>query len=222
MMEVAWAGALTSLAVGWWLGTSTAAVKRNPPNLQSLQERILHAKNLSMRMEELFRNEQQLMEEKASYTTLLSLKEETEWLLGVVEKRLTKGGSSDLEHVETLLDATGKTLRLVLDIGQRSHMPWTTLQPNLIHIHKTLCLASRNQLPNEIKIESHLIEDEFDGPHLVQLLIQEYRQNNVGLTWPFSAQGGRLHFESLNGRRQVLPAVDPLTLPSQAQPPLRG
>lgn len=42
----------------------------------------MHAKNLSMRMEELFRKEQQLMEEKASYTTLLSLKEETEWLLG--------------------------------------------------------------------------------------------------------------------------------------------
>ena len=41
----------------------------------------MHAKNLSMRMEELFRKEQQLMEEKASYTTLLSLKEETEWLL---------------------------------------------------------------------------------------------------------------------------------------------
>ena len=140
----------------------------------------------------------------------------------VVEKRLTKGGSSDLEHVETLLDATGKTLRLVLDIGQRSHMPWTTLQPNLIHIHKTLCLASINQLPNKIKNKLYLIEDEFDEPHIAQLLIQQHRQNNVGLTWPFSAQGGRLHFESLNGRRQVLPAVDPLTLPSQAQPPLRG
>ena len=221
MMEVAFAGALTSLALGCWLGTATAAVRRNPPNLQSLQERIMHAKNLSMRMEELLRKEQQLMNEQASYTTLLSLKEETEWMLGLVESRLMEGGASDLEHVESLLDATGKTLRLVLDIGQRPHMPWTTLQPNLIHIHKTLCLASRNQLPNEIKIESHFIEDEFDGPHLVQLLIQQHRQNNIGLTWPFSAQRGRLHFESLNGRRQVLPAVDPLTLPSQAQPPLR-
>ena len=78
MMEVTLAGALTSLAVGCWLGSATAAAKRNPPNLQSLQERIMHAKNLSMRMEELFRKEHQLMEEKASYTTLLSLKEETE------------------------------------------------------------------------------------------------------------------------------------------------
>ena len=220
-MEVALAGALTSLALGCWLGTATAAVRRNPTNLQSLQERIMHAKNLSMRMEELLRKEQQLMNEQASYTTLLSLKEETEWMLDLVESRLMEGGSSDLEHVETLLDATGKTLRLVLDIGQRPHMPWTTLQPNLIHIHKTLCLAARNKLPSEMEIESHLIEDEFDGPHLAQLLIQQHRQNNVGLTWPFSAQRGRLHFESLNGHRQVLPAVDPLTLPSQAQPPLR-
>jgi hypothetical protein len=213
MMGVALAGALTSLALGWWWGSTTYTVSKNPPNLQSLQERIMHAKNLSMRMEELLRKEQQLMNEQASYTTLLSLKEETEWMLGLVESRLMEGGSSDLEHVEALLDATGKTLRLVLDIGQRPHMPWTTLQPNLIHIHKTLCLASRNQLPKEIKIESHLIEDEFDGPLLVQLLIQQHRQNNVGLTWPFSAQRGRLHYESLNGRRQVLPAVDPLTWP---------
>lgn len=213
MMGVALAGALTSLALGWWWGSTTYTVSKNPPNLQSLQERIMHAKNLSMRMEELLRKEQQLMNEQASYTTLLSLKEETEWMLGLVESRLMEGGSSDLEHVEALLDATGKTLRLVLDIGQRPHMPWTTLQPNLIHIHKTLCLASRNQLPKEMKIESHLIEDEFDGPLLVQLLIQQHRQNNVGLTWPFSAQRGRLHFESLNGRRQVLPAVDPLTWP---------
>ena len=62
------------------------------------------------------------------------------WLGG---KAADEGGSSDLEHVETLLDATGKTLRLVLDIGQHLRMPWTTLQPNLIHIHKTLCLASK-------------------------------------------------------------------------------
>ena len=50
----------------------------------------------------------------------------------------------DLESVETILDATSKTLRLVLDIEQRSHMSWTELKPNLIHIHKTLCLASKH------------------------------------------------------------------------------
>ena len=68
-MEVALAGALTSLVLGWWWGNTTYTVSKNPPNLQSLQERIMHAKNLSMRMEELFRKEQQLMSEQASYTT---------------------------------------------------------------------------------------------------------------------------------------------------------
>ena len=72
MMRVALAGALTSLALGWWWGSTTYTVSKNPPNLQSVQERIMHAKNLSMRMEELFRKEQQLMSEQASYTTLLS------------------------------------------------------------------------------------------------------------------------------------------------------
>lgn len=172
-------------------------------------------------MEELFLKERQLMDEQASYTTLLSLKEETEWLLDLVENRLMGGESSDLESVERLLDATGKTLRLVLEIGQRSHMPWTALQPNLIHIHKTLCLASRNQLPNDQKIESHVIDFEFNGPHLTQLLIQEYRKNNIGLAWPFSVQGGRLHFRWQNGRSQVIHPVKPLTSPSPAQPLLR-
>lgn len=221
MMGVALAGALTSLVLGWWWGSTTYTVSKNPPNLQSLQERIMHAKNLSMRMEELLRKEQQLMSEQASYTTLLSLKHETEWLLGLVESRLMAGKSTDLESVETLLDATGKTLRLVLDIGQRSHMSWTELKPNLIHIHKTLCLASKHTLPEDQEIDSHVIDCEFDGPQLVQLLIQQHRKHNVGLAWPFSVHRGRLHFESLNGRRQVLPAVEPLTLPSQVPFPLR-
>ena len=56
-------------------------------------------KNISMRMEELFLKERQLMDEQASYTTLLSLKEETEWLLDLVENRLMGGESSDLERV---------------------------------------------------------------------------------------------------------------------------
>ena len=220
-MGVALAGALTSLALGWWWGSTTCTVSKNPPNLQSLQERIMHAKNLSMRMEELFRKEQQLMSEQASYTTLLSLKHETEWLLGLVESRLMAGKPTDLESVETLLDATGKTLRLVLDIGQRSHMSWTELKPNLIHIHKTLCLASKHTIPEDQEMDPHFIDSEFDGPHLVQLLIQQYRNQNVGLAWPFSVHRGQLHFESLNGRRQVLSAVEPLTLPSQVPSPLR-
>ena len=221
MMEVALAGALTSLVVGCWVGSTIAAEKKNPPNLQSLQERIMHAKNLSMRMEELFRKEQQLMDEQASYTTLLSLKEETEWLLGLVEKRLMEGDSSDLESVETLLDATGKTLRLVLDIGQRSHMTWTALKPDLVHIHKTLCLASKNQLPKDNNSKSHVIDNKFNGIYLVQLLIHKHRNNNVGLEWPFSVQGGGLHFTPLCGPRRRLHSVDEFTLPSQAQPPLR-
>ena len=220
-MEAALAGALLSLAVGCWLGTTTYAAKGSSPNLQHLQERIMHAKNISMRMEELFLKEQQLMDEQASYNTLLSLKEETEWLLALVEKRLIEGESSDLESVERLLDATGKTLRLVLDIGQRSHMSWTALKPNLVHIHKTLCLASKNQLPEDDKTGQYVIDCEFNGAHLAQLLIQEHHKGNIGLAWPFSVQEGRLHFQSQNGRSQVLHAVEPFTAPSPAQPPLR-
>jgi hypothetical protein len=86
MIGLTLAGALTSLAVGTWWGSTASGSKSKPANLQTLQERIMHAKNLSMRMEELFRKEQQLMDEQASFSTLLSLKEETEWLLGLVEQ----------------------------------------------------------------------------------------------------------------------------------------
>ena len=145
MIETTLAGALLSLGAGCWWGAATSAVKRNPPDLQHLQERIMHAKNLSMRMEELFRKEQELVDEQASYSTLLALKDETEWLLDLVEGRLMQGERLDLDNVDALLDATGKTLRLVLDIGQHGRMEWTTLEPSLGHIHKTLCLASHHQ-----------------------------------------------------------------------------
>ena len=101
MIETTLAGALLSMGAGCWWGAATSAVKRNPPDLQHLQERIMHAKNLSMRMEELFRKEQELVDERASYSTLLSLKNETEWLLDVVENRLMNGESSDLDSVDS-------------------------------------------------------------------------------------------------------------------------
>ena len=213
MIGLTLAGALTSLAVGTWWGSTASGSKSKPANLQTLQERIMHAKNLSMRMEELFRKEQQLMDEQASFSTLLSLKEETEWLLGLVEQRLLEGDVSELESVEALLDAAGKTLRLVLDIGQRPHMHWVDLEPSLIHIHKTLCLASTNQLPNDFKSESETIDSKFNGPHLIQLMIHQYRSDNIGLDWPFSVLRGRLCFEPLSGPARRILAVDPITVP---------
>lgn len=158
MTGAALTGALISLGVGCWCGATSLAVKRETPNLQSLQERIMHAKNLSMRMEELFRKEQELVDEQASYSTLLALKDETEWLLDLVEGRLMQGERLDLDNVDALLDATGKTLRLVLDIGQHGRMEWTTLEPSLGHIHKTLCLASNHQPSHKRKNTSESID----------------------------------------------------------------
>ena len=208
MIETTLAGALLSLGAGCWWGAATSAVKRNPPDLQHLQERIMHAKNLSMRMEELFRKEQELVDERASYSTLLSLKNETEWLLDVVENRLMNGESSDLDSVDSLLDATGKTLRLVLDIGQCGRLDWGTLEPSLSHIHKTLCLASQHQHTKQHIQSSELIDYKVNGLALIQLIIEHYRNGNIGPKWPFSVRKGQLHFRPLRGPEQRIPACD--------------
>lgn len=211
MTGAALTGALISLGVGCWWGATSLAVKRETPNLQSLQERIMHAKNLSMRMEELFRKEQELVDEQASYSTLLALKDETEWLLDLVEGRLMQGERLDLDNVDALLDATGKTLRLVLDIGQHGRMEWTTLEPSLGHIHKTLCLASNHQPSHKRKNTSESIDYKVDGPRLTQLFIEQFRNGKVGPHWPFSVWKGQLHFTPLEGPAQIIPAFEKLT-----------
>ena len=192
-------GAVASLAVGCWWGSKSIPAKRKGPDLHILQERIMHAKNVTMRMEELLHKEQKLADEQESYSALVSLKEETEWLLSLVEAQVLKGNSSDLEDIESLLDATGKTLRLVLDIGQRSTLRWTTLMPSLHHIHKTLCLVSKTPTPHNHILDSKSVDFHVNGTMLVQLLIQEYRMGNVGSSWPFATRNQTLHFMPLNG-----------------------
>ena len=50
--------AVASLAVGCWWGSKSIPAKRKGPDLHILQERIMHAKNVTMRMEELLHKEQ--------------------------------------------------------------------------------------------------------------------------------------------------------------------
>ena len=82
---------MASLAVGCWWGSKSIPAKRKGPDLHILQERIMHAKNVTMRMEELLHKEQKLADEQESYSALVSLKEETEWLLSLVEAQVLKG-----------------------------------------------------------------------------------------------------------------------------------
>ena len=71
----------------------------------------------------------------------MALKEEVQWLLETVETMIQDPDPNRHDMLEHLLDATGKSLRLLLNFGQAPIQPWPTLYDGLQHLHKTLCLA---------------------------------------------------------------------------------
>ena len=91
--------------------------------------------------------------ESESMNWMERLKKEIEWLLDLVEERLSDDATKDHESLEDVMDAMGKTLRLVLDVGLRPQQPWSDLFPSLIHIHKSLCLAREIPTKNNHKKE---------------------------------------------------------------------
>ena len=86
----------------------------------------MHVRNVGMRLNELAASEMRLSGEKRQLQSLQKLKLEVEWMLGEVERQMSECAPDSLhpsqaEHLENLLDATGKSLRMLLDIGQHSN-----------------------------------------------------------------------------------------------------
>ena len=111
---------------------------------------------MGMRMNELASSEVKLERERLELERLMALKEEVQWLLETVETMIQRPDPNRYDMLEQLLDATGKSLRLLLNFGQAPIQPWPTLCNGLQHLHKTLCLAreihpeppSENELQN--------------------------------------------------------------------------
>ena len=182
--------AVLAWTLGLFVGRARAKeheVKASSPELSTLQGRMVHARNMGMRLQELASNLRRLQEEQAHLQLLQDLKNEVQWLLSQVESELTEHHKSDPERLEDMLDATGKALRLVLDAGRRPKTTWEEAQRALSHLHKTLCLIRNLPAPKPIKIENQYADNHINQAQLIQLMIESHRLGRTDVPFPFAA-----------------------------------
>mgnify|MGYP006889504961 CR=1 FL=1 len=153
--------------------------------LKTLQGRMLHARNMGMRLQELASNQQRLQAEQAHLRLLQDLKDEVQWLLSQVESTLAEHHKHDPDRLEDMLDATGKALRLVLDAGRRPMTTWQQAQETLIHLHKTLCLIRDLPTPASTNDTIQNADKQINQVVLIQLMIELHRLELTGETFPF-------------------------------------
>ena len=157
----------------------------SPSELKNLQGRMLHARNMGMRLQELASNQQRLQAEQAHLRLLQDLKDEVQWLLSQVESTLAEHHKHDPDRLEDMLDATGKALRLVLDAGRQPMTTWQRAQATVAHLHKTLCLIRDLPTPSSINDNSQNTEKQINQVVLIQLMIELNRLDLTGETFPF-------------------------------------
>jgi len=157
----------------------------SPSELKNLQGRMLHARNMGMRLQELASNQQRLQAEQAHLQLLQDLKDEVQWLLSKVESTLAEHHKHDPDRLEDMLDATGKALRLVLDAGRQPMTTWQRALETLTHLHKTLCLIRNLPTPFSINDNSQNTEKQVNQVVLIQLMIELHRLELTGENFPF-------------------------------------
>ena len=180
--------AIVAWTAGVVLGRARATQRHtnvSPSELKNLQGRMLHARNMGMRLQELASNQQRLQAEQAHLRLLQELKDEVQWLLSQVESTLAEHHKHDPDRLEDMLDATGKALRLVLDAGRQPMTNWPRALETLTHLHKTLCLIRNLPTPSSINNNSQNTEKQINQVVLIQLMIEVHRLELTGETFPF-------------------------------------
>jgi len=183
LVETALVAALAlALGYAWGLKRKPSA---SPPDFSRLQAQMMHARNMGMRMNELASSEVKLERERLELERLMALKEEVQWLLETVETMIQHPDPNRHDMLEQLLDATGKSLRLLLNFGQAAIQPWPTLCDGLQHLHKTLCLAREIHPSPPINSELQNTENKYDSVTLSQQLIEIHRKGWTQNNFPF-------------------------------------
>ena len=174
----------------------------SPSELKTLQGRMLHARNMGMRLQELASNQQRLQEEQAHLRLLQDLKDEVQWLLSQVESTLAEHHKHDPDRLEDMLDATGKALRLVLDAGRRPLTTWQQAQETLTHLHKTLCLIRDTPIPISQNESYQETEKQVNQVVLIQLLIEIHRLGLTAESFPFVGHDAGVTARLSNGTQR--------------------
>ncbi len=133
-MMGAWIGACVFAAVGFFMGSYGArrrvlrhAKPFNGPtslDLLRLERRIQFAQNARMRLEELSHQHATLSKESDVLEALRRIKRGTSQMLALLAAKLQPPHpitTEEAENLEGLLGASGKALRLTLDLGRAPH-----------------------------------------------------------------------------------------------------
>ncbi|MEC8401956.1 MAG: hypothetical protein VXZ16_05065 [Bacteroidota bacterium] len=139
-------------------------------------------------MNELASSEVKLERDRQELERLMALKEEVQWLLETVETMIQHPAPNRHDMLEQLLDATGKSLRLLLNFGQAPIQPWPTLCDGLQYLHKTRCLARKIHHTPPSKNELQNTENKHDTVIISQQLIEIHRKGWTQEEFPFAME----------------------------------
>lgn len=182
-------GAAAGLGLGWWLGRQRK-VEGPAPDLGLLEERLQHARNVSMRLGELAEHQKRLTAESSNLEQHLQLREGVAWMLLRVQHEMhvcdVDSGSEEIDRVERLLSSMSKSLRMLIDVGRTPVLPWGDLQPVAQQVHQTLCLIQgHNPVKTPEDYETSFVDYECLAPNLINQLINLSVTDKMPATFPF-------------------------------------
>ena len=112
-------GVVLGMVLGWRCSRHREVRINTDIDLSRHGERLRYTRNRGMRMHELAQNQLKLEEEQIQLAQLRDLKKGVATLLMHTQRRMNDASNTDvdLERLETLLAATSKSLRLLLEVG---------------------------------------------------------------------------------------------------------
>ena len=175
-MMGAWIGACVFAALGFFMGSYGArrrALRHAKPfngptslDLLRLERRIQFAQNARMRLEELSHQHATLSKETDVLDALRRVKRGTSQMLALLATKLQPPHpitTEEAENLEGLLGASGKALRLTLDLGRDPHQSKDDWEPKAQSIQKSL----EKFLPERSVLNIASQQDAM--PHLVKM-----------------------------------------------------
>lgn len=171
-----------ALGLGFYAG-SRGGKTHSTPDLQLLEERLQHARNLSMRLGEMAEHEKHVSAASSQLEDHVQLKEGVAWILLQAQHLMhTCRPEQDpraMDRMEAVLSSTSKSLRHLIEVGRQPVMPWLEFIPATEQLHHTLCLI----LEINPSKESDLIDFQnsdlqvYTTPVLNQLIALAMRQS---------------------------------------------
>jgi hypothetical protein len=190
---VSWAlvgiGSLGGLALGAVLGRKSMARRDAFPDsmdIRRLSERMIHARNVEMRLHELGVQQRTLWTTQNHNLELQGLRREVEWMLDLVQVRLHEAQTPlEWEAMETLLSAVSKSLRHMLEVGQFPEMDCGDFLPVETQIRNTLHLLTQPSTPplQTTNSETQQTDNKINGVACINLLIHQFREIVETASW---------------------------------------